>query len=84
MTEQSPRAEPISAPEVTPLHVPMLRIVEFGIALWAVGLVVTLLVPALHEGPRDWWPWTCVAGIVLGAIGWTYVRRGRGNAQDAA
>jgi hypothetical protein len=62
----------------------MLRIVEVGIALWVVALVVTLVVPALHEGGRDWWPWACVAGIVLGGIGWAYVRRGRGNARDAA
>jgi hypothetical protein len=61
----------------------MLKIVEAGIALWAVALVVTLLVPVLHEGSRDWWPWVCVSGIVLGGIGWLYVRRGRGNASDA-
>ena len=49
--------------------------------MWLVALVVTLVVPALHEGDRDWWPWTCVAGLVLGAMGWAYLRRGRGNAQ---
>jgi hypothetical protein len=38
----------------------------------------------LHAGDRDWWPWTCVAGMGLGAIGWVYLRRGRGNAKDAA
>lgn len=70
--------------EVEPLHVPMLRIIEAGLAAWAVALVVTLVVPALHEGDRSWWPWTCVAGLVLGGIGWAYVRRGRGNARDAA
>ena len=42
--------------------------------LWAVALVVTLAVPALHTGERDWWPWACVAGIVLGFIGYSYVR----------
>ena len=46
-------------------------------------LIVTLAVPALHEGDRHWWPWCCVAGIVLGLIGYSYVRRGRGNAADA-
>jgi hypothetical protein len=40
-------------------------------------------VPALHEGERDWWPWVPVAGIVLGLAGFSYVRRGRGNAADA-
>jgi hypothetical protein len=85
VTEPTPPSDPQPTPvdDITPVHVPMLRIVEIGIAVWAVALVVTLLVPALHEPPREWWPWTCVAGIVLGAIGWVYVRRGRGNAQDA-
>lgn len=81
------RPEPEAAPEITPIapiHVPMLRIVEAGIACWVVALVVTLVVPALHEGDRAWWPWACVAGVALGAVGWLYVRRGRGNAIDAA
>ena len=69
---------------IEPLHVPMLRIIEVGLAVWVVALVVTLVVPALHQGDRDWWPWTCVAGFVLGCLGWAYVRRGRGNARDAA
>ena len=41
----------------------MLRVVEVGLACWLVALVVMLVVPALHEGDRDWWPWTCVAGL---------------------
>ena len=48
------------------------------------ALVVTLVVPALHTGARDWWPWACVTGIVLGGFAWWYVRRGRGNAAGAA
>ena len=48
------------------------------------ALAVVLVVPALHEGERGWWPWACVAGLVLGAMGWGYLRRGRGNAHDAA
>jgi hypothetical protein len=51
--------------------------------LWAVALVVVLVVPNLHEGSRFWWPWCCVAGIVLGLIGYAYLRRGRGNAAEA-
>ena len=65
------------------MQVPMLRIVAIGIALWAVALVITLAVPTLHQGDRSWWPWCCVAGIGLGAFGFLYVRRGRGNAADA-
>jgi len=52
-------------------------------ALWSVALVVSLVVPALHQGDRDWWPWTCVVGIVGGGLALWYVRRGRGNAQGA-
>ena len=82
MTDQTPRRQP--GEPLEPVHVPMLKIVEGGIVAWAVALVVTLVVPALHEGDRDWWPWTCIAGMGLGAIGWVYLRRGRGNATDAA
>jgi hypothetical protein len=79
VTEQEPR-EP---DELRPLPVSSARIVLWGNAVWAVALVVTLAVPELHEGERGWWPWTCVAGIVLGFLGYVYVRRGRGNASDA-
>jgi hypothetical protein len=74
---------PTTPREPSPVSVNTARLVEFGIGLWLVALVVTLLVPALHSGPRHWWPWTCVAGILLGLIGWSYVRRGRGNAAGA-
>ena len=90
MTDQNaapepPQDAPAPAPadELRPLPVPMRRIVEVGILVWVVALGVVLVVPALHTGDRDWWPWTCVAGIVLGGIGWGYLRRGRGNARDA-
>ena len=82
MTDQTPPRQP--GEPLQPDHDPKRRIVEAGIVAWAVALVVTLVVPALHEGDRDWWPWTCVAGMGLGAIGWVYLRRGRGNAKDAA
>ncbi len=69
--------------EPQPLPWRTTRVVLWGIAVWAVALVVTLAVPALHAGDRSWWPWSCAAGIVLGFLGYTYVRRGRGNAFDA-
>jgi len=73
-----------TADELQPVAVPMTRIVEIGMGLWAVALAVVLVVPSLHEGPRSWWPWCCVAGIVLGMIGYAYLRRGRGNAAEAS
>ncbi len=71
-------AAPVDAPAVSTR-----AIVVVGTALWAVALVVTLVVPALHTGERSWWPWTCVTGIGLGLFAAWYVRRGRGNAVGA-
>jgi len=71
-----------SAP-VEPLAVPTRAIVGSGIALWAVALVVTLVVPALHTGERSWWPWTCATGIALGAFAWWYVGRATARAAGA-
>jgi uncharacterized protein DUF2530 len=81
VSEERPGLEPEKALE--PLPVPMPRILEVGLGIWVVALLVTSLMPALHEGPRFWWPWCCVAGLALGLIGYAYVRRGRGNAADA-
>jgi hypothetical protein len=78
MSPSEPR--PDGAGPTRPAVVDSLRIVAVGTACWAVALVVTLVVPALHRGERDWWPWTCVTGLALGLIGLAYVRRGRGNA----
>lgn len=76
-----------SAPESTshalpypPLPVKTATVIKFGVLVWAIALVVTLAVPDLRTGERSWWPWACVAGMTLGAIGYLYVRRGRGNA----
>jgi hypothetical protein len=70
-------------PELQPLAVDSVRIVIGGTALFAAALVVTLLVPALHSGDRDWWPWACASGLGLGLIGLAYILRGRGNAAGA-
>ncbi|WP_299445758.1 DUF2530 domain-containing protein [uncultured Phycicoccus sp.] len=71
------------AAPVDPPHVPTMTIALVGTGLWALALVITLVVPALHTGERSWWPWACVTGIALGVFAWWYVRRGRGNAADA-
>lgn len=74
---------PVSTEEPQPLAVDTLRLLQIGIALWGVALVVSVLVPALHQAERHWWPWACVAGVVGGALAVLYVRRGRGNASMA-
>ncbi|WP_228266466.1 DUF2530 domain-containing protein [Ornithinimicrobium ciconiae] len=79
LSEQSP-LPPIDPPVVT---LRTIRLVRWGIALWALALVVLAFVPSLREGERDWWFWVPVAGIALGAIGHFYLARGRGNAADA-
>jgi len=60
-----------------------ISVVRWGMVAWLVALVVLLAVPALREGDRSWWVWVPVSGLVLGAIGHTYLSRGRGNAADA-
>jgi hypothetical protein len=74
---------PEQAEELQPLAVSSTRVVLWGSLGWLVALAVILAVPALHQDERDWWPWVPVAGIVLGLLGFAYVRRGRGNAVGA-
>lgn len=76
-------AERPAAPPIAPLAVPTVLIIRVGLACWVLALAVTLAVPALRTGERDWWPWACVSGLVLGSLGYAYVHRGRGNAADA-
>ncbi len=87
MSESQPQSR---APEgehpvepLQPLALSSTQVIVWGSAAWVVALVVLLAVPALHEGERSWWPWTCVAALVVGGLGYAYVRRGRGNAADA-
>lgn len=79
---QRPR-RPESYQSLAPLSVDTAHVIIAGTLGWAVALVVTLAVPALHTGERNWWPWACVTGLILGALGLVYVRRGRGNAAGA-
>jgi hypothetical protein len=73
----------VSPDDPQPLASDTARMLEIGLVLWAVALMVSLLVPGLHQGNRQWWPWTCVAGMVGGGLALLYVRRGRGNAAGA-
>ena len=77
-TAPAPRRQPTQ-----PVAVDTSRIILAGLACWAVALVVVLAVPDLHTGRRDWWPWACVTGLVLGGLGLVYVLRGRGSAAGA-
>jgi hypothetical protein len=83
VTSPEPATDPVTDVPLAPARVDTVQIILAGTAVWAVALVLTLVVPALHRGDRDWWPWTCVAGLVLGLLGLAYVLRGRGNAAGA-
>lgn len=60
-----------------------ITLVGWGILAWALTLAVLVLVPSLRAGERSWWVWVPVAGIALGAVGYGYLRRGKGNAAEA-
>ena len=60
-----------------------ITLVRWGILVWLVVLAVLLALPSLRTGDREWWVWVPVAGIVLGALGYAYLRRGKGNAAEA-
>jgi hypothetical protein len=79
----SQQPTPHPRPEPEPLRVDTGRVLLVGIAIWVVALVLTVVVPGLHSGPRYWWPWVCVSAIAGGALALVYVRRGRGNAEGA-
>ncbi|GAA5166736.1 DUF2530 domain-containing protein [Ornithinimicrobium tianjinense] len=76
----TPTATGIVPPEV-PLRT--VTLAKVGLVAWAVALLVILVVPTLRTGERSWWVWVPVAGLVLGAAGYVYLRRGRGNAAMA-
>jgi hypothetical protein len=69
--------------QLQPSDADSVAILSIGTAVWVVALALTLLVPALHTGPRHWWPWSAVVGVVGGTLATLYVRRGRGNAASA-
>lgn len=73
-------SRPAGRQPLAPLAVDSRLIVHVGLAVWAVALLATLVVPAWHTGERAWWPWVCVTGLVLGGLGLAYLHRGRGNA----
>jgi hypothetical protein len=66
------------APATKPVDVDGVRTVLIGTALWAVALLVCILQrDALAESGNEWWLWTCVAGVGLGLLGYSYARRRR-------
>lgn len=81
MSTQEPTAGGQARPPEVTLRT--ITLVGWGLIAWAVALAVLLLVPSLRSGDRSWWVWVPAAGIVLGGLGYVYLRRGRGNASEA-
>jgi hypothetical protein len=64
------------APE--PVESDVVTVVTVGTALWAVGLVVTLVLhDRLSEHGNSDWVWIMSAGLFLGLVGIRHVRRRR-------
>jgi uncharacterized membrane protein YdcZ (DUF606 family) len=56
------------AAEITPVAV--------GTAVWLLLFVIGLFIrDELTTGGREWWIWTAGAGVVLGLVGYVYLRR---------
>lgn len=65
-------------PAPKPVDVDGVRTVLVGTVLWAVALVVCLFQrDALVAAGNEWWLWTCLAGVGLGLLGYSYARRRR-------
>lgn len=59
--------------EVEPLDVDGIRTMTIGCILWGVATVAMLpFIGRLAESGRDWWVWTCLAGLGLGLLGLQY------------
>lgn len=64
--------------DVEPLDVDGVRTMTIGCILWGVATVAVLpFIGRLADSGRDWWVWTCLAGLGLGLIGLEYCRRRR-------
>jgi uncharacterized protein DUF2530 len=61
-----------------PVQINARRIVAAGTLMWFVAFVV--LLPFWHRLGADHhriWLWTCLAGWILGLLGWSVMRRHR-------
>lgn len=64
--------------EPRPLDVDGVGTAVVGSIAWALALIATVVYyDTLREQGRDWWLWTCLAGLGLGLIGFEYCRRRR-------
>lgn len=82
--QRSHEVPDVEPDEVRPLDVDGVRTVAILTILWALGfLVLAFRMSYLQETGRDWWLWTCLAGVGLGLLGLEYTRKRR-DAIEAA
>lgn len=79
-------ASSAQAPDVIePADVDGVRTVAVITVLWAVAFVVLALrIDDLSAEGRNWWLWTCLAGVGLGLLGLEYTRKRRDAIEAAA
>lgn len=71
--------------EVDPLDVDGTWTVAVGSVIFLVAFVALLpFYGSLEESGRSWWVWSCLAGFVLGVVGWDYCRRRARQRQSAS
>lgn len=52
--------------------------VAVGTGVWALLFVIGLFIrPDLVESGREWWIWSAFSGVVIGLLGYLYLRRRR-------
>ena len=72
MTERRQRVQP------PPVQMNSRRVVVIGTSLWFVAFVVLLpFYGSLGRHGHRIWLWTCLAGWVLGIVGWAIISRHR-------
>lgn len=66
------------APPLTSVEFSENAPVAVGTGVWALLFVIGLFIrPDLAESGREWWIWSALAGIVIGLLGYVYLRRRR-------
>lgn len=68
--------------DVEPLDLDGTRAAAVGSGLFLLAFVALLpFYGSLDDAGRSWWVWTCLAGFVLGVVGYEYCRRRRNHRQ---
>lgn len=67
--------------QIIPMGLPLrsIVIVRIGLAIWMIAQILVWTVPSLSAGDRSWWRWVPIAGLTIGALGYTYLRQARGR-----